>query len=62
MGKNNFPIAGRTWNATTMAYQNTASKVQYVVIFDSQTGLILAYTESSPAQYTVRNLASVVGL
>jgi hypothetical protein len=39
---------GMTWAATTISYQNQSTQVQYMCIFETKTGLYLAYSESSP--------------
>lgn len=49
-GKGPYSYRGRTWNATTISYQNPSTGWQLVCTFDSQTGLILAYSETSPGE------------
>ena len=61
MGRNQVTYGGRTWDGTSMVYQNPASGVQYFVVFDTQSGLILAYSENSPAQQTFRHLRAISG-
>jgi hypothetical protein len=61
VGRNNVNYGGRTWDATTMAYQNPASGTQFVVTYDNASGLILAYSESSPAQQVFRHIRSISG-
>ena len=50
MGQAPYSYGGRSWSATTMSYQNPATGVQFMIIFDSKTGLVLAYSETSPGQ------------
>ena len=59
MGRSPSTYGGRTWDGTTMVYQNPASGTQYMVIFDTASGLILAYSESTPAQQTFKHLRYV---
>lgn len=62
MGNAPYNVAGKTWAATTMSYSNPATGVQYMCIFETKTGLILAYAEISPAQQVHTYLRSVSGL
>jgi hypothetical protein len=50
MGQGPYNVAGKTWAATTMTYQNPASGVQLSTVFETKTGLVLAHAENSPAQ------------
>ncbi len=49
-GKGPYSYGGRTWDATTMSYENPSTGWQVLLIFESKTGLILAYSENSPGQ------------
>lgn len=50
MGRAPYSYGGRTWDAVTMSYQNPATGIQLMAVYDAKSGLILAYSESSPAQ------------
>src|SRR5215467_3402387 len=50
VGRGPYSRAGRSWDATTISYQNPATGWELVCIFDSKTGLVLAYSETSPGQ------------
>lgn len=50
VGKGPYSYRGRSWNATTISYQNPSTGWQLVCTFESQTGLILAYSETSPGE------------
>jgi hypothetical protein len=50
MGSAPYSYNGKTWAATTMSYQNPATGWQLMCIFETKTGLMLAYSETSPAQ------------
>ena len=45
-----YSAAGRNWDATMMSYQNPGSGVVYSVIYDTQSGLILAYNHEYPSE------------
>jgi hypothetical protein len=49
-GTGPYTLNGKTWSGTMLVYENSASKVQYVCTFDSKTGLVLQYSESSPSE------------
>jgi hypothetical protein len=49
-GTGPYTLNGKTWTGTMMVYENAASGVQLVCTFDSKTGLILQYSESSPSE------------
>lgn len=50
VGSAPYSIGGKTWAASTMSYQNPATGVQFACTFETKTGLILAYSETSPAE------------
>ncbi len=50
VGRGPYSYGGRSWSGVTLTYQNPATGWQYLLIFDSNTGLILAYSENSPGQ------------
>src|SRR5262249_42859284 len=56
-----FTVAGRTWNAVTMTSANTGSGVQFQVVFDANSGLILDYSEHYPTQEVVLLLRGLTG-
>jgi hypothetical protein len=49
-GQGPYNIAGKTWAATTMTYQNQASGVRLTTIFETKSGLVLAHAENFPTQ------------
>jgi len=49
-GTGPYTLHGKTWSGTMIVYENAASKVQNVCTFDSKTGLVLQYSESSPSE------------
>lgn len=49
-GTGPYTLNGKTWTGTLMVYENAASGVQLVCTFDSKSGLILQYSESSPSE------------
>ncbi|MFZ0818732.1 MAG: hypothetical protein WAM91_01590 [Candidatus Acidiferrales bacterium] len=61
MGNSPYSYGGKTWAATTMSYQNPANGVQYMCVFETKTGLIVAYSESNPTQQVHTYLRSVSG-
>jgi hypothetical protein len=56
IGTSHFTVAGVTWNAVTMAYSNAASGVEYVTIFDTNSGLILQTAEYFPTEEIIQTL------
>jgi hypothetical protein len=54
-------VAGVTWTAVTMAYTNAASGVQFVTIFDVNSGLILEYSEHYPSEEVILTLRGLAG-
>jgi hypothetical protein len=50
MGSAPYSYGGRTWAATTMSYSNPATGVQYMCVFETKSGLILASAETYPTQ------------
>ena len=50
VGKGPYSYRGRSWDATTISYQNPATGWQLVCTFESRSGLVLAYSETSPGQ------------
>ena len=44
-----------------MSYQNPATGVQYMCVFETRTGLIVAYAEINPAQQVHTYLRGVSG-
>lgn len=50
VGTGPYTIAGRTWKATTMNYRNGATGTELLCIFETETGMVLAYAETSPSQ------------
>jgi hypothetical protein len=49
-GHSPYSYGGHTWDATTMSYNNPATGWQLFMVFETKTGLVLAYAETSPAQ------------
>lgn len=45
-----YYAADRNWDATMMVYQNPGSGVTYSVIYDTQSGLVLAYSHEYPSE------------
>jgi len=60
-GTGPYTLNGKTWTGTLMVYENPASGVQLVCTFDSQTGLVLQYSESSPSQQVHTYFRSMSG-
>jgi len=50
VGQGPYTYAGKTWDSTMLAYQNPQTGVEYVVSYETRTGLILASSETSPRQ------------
>ena len=50
VGTNVYAVAGKRWNATTMSYQNPSTGWKLLLVFETKTGLVLAYTETNPAE------------
>jgi hypothetical protein len=50
MGSAPYTYGGRTWAASTISYVNQASGTQLMCVFETKTGLILAYSETTPAE------------
>jgi hypothetical protein len=61
MGSAPYSYGGKVWAATTMSYQNPATGVQLMCVFETRTGLILAYSESTPSQQVHTYLRAVSG-
>jgi hypothetical protein len=61
IGNSPYSYGGKTWAARTMSYQNPASGVQSMCVFETKTGLIVAYSEGSPSQQVHTYLRSVSG-
>ncbi len=51
-----YSVAGRNWDAAIMSYQNPGSGVIYSVIYDTESGLVLAYSHDYPTQKTYLTL------
>ncbi|HJX84182.1 MAG TPA: hypothetical protein VJ723_07555, partial [Candidatus Angelobacter sp.] len=49
-GRSPYSYGGHTWDSTTMTYNNPATGWQLFAVFETKTGLILAYSETSPGQ------------
>ncbi len=49
-GHSPYSYGGHTWDSTTMSYNNPATGWQLFAVFETKTGLILAYSETSPGQ------------
>lgn len=49
-GKGPYSLHGQSWTAGTLSYNNPDTGWQIVCIFDSKTGLVLAYSETSPGE------------
>ena len=60
-GTGPYALNGKTWTGTLMTYENAASGVQLVCTFDSQNGLILQYSESSPSEQVHTYFRSMSG-
>jgi hypothetical protein len=45
-----YSAAGRNWDAATMIYQNPGSGVSYTIVYDTQSGLVLAYNHEYPSE------------
>jgi hypothetical protein len=56
VGTSPFSYNGKTWAATTMAYQSNG--VQYHCIFETTTGLIVSYSETYPTEQVIIYLRS----
>jgi hypothetical protein len=50
LGETAYSAMGRDWDAATMVYQNPGSGVTYTVIYDTQSGLILAGSHEYPSE------------
>lgn len=61
VGKGPYSYGGRRWDATTISYQNPATGWQFVCTFESKTGLVLAYSETSPGQQVHTYFRSMSG-
>jgi hypothetical protein len=61
MGSAPYSYNGRTWDATTMSYQNQATGWQLMCVFETKSGLIIAYSETSPAQQVHTYFRSMSG-
>lgn len=48
--RRDYLAAGRNWDAAMMIYQNTGSGVTFSVIYDTQSGLVLAYSHEYPSE------------
>jgi hypothetical protein len=62
MGSGPYTYNGKTWAASTISYQNPATGVQLMCVFETKSGLIIAYSETSPAQQVHTYLRSVSGI
>lgn len=60
-GTGPYTLNGKTWSGTLMTYENAATGVQLVCTFDSATGLILQYSESSPSEQVHTYFRSMSG-
>jgi hypothetical protein len=49
-GHSPYSYGGHTWDSTTMSYKNPATGWQLFMVFETKTGLVLAYSETSPGQ------------
>ncbi len=58
IGKTPYSAMGRNWDAATMVYQNPGSGVTYTVIYDTQSGLILAGSHEYPSEKIYMTLQS----
>jgi hypothetical protein len=47
VGKGDYTVRGRKWQATTIAWQDPNTGGKSELIFDSKTGLMLAFSEKS---------------
>lgn len=61
VGRGPYSRAGRNWDATTISYQNPSTGWQLVCIFDSKSGLVLAYSETSPGEQVHTYFRSMSG-
>jgi hypothetical protein len=61
IGKGPYSLRGRSWNAATLNYNNPATGWNIVCIFDSKTGLVLAYSETSPGEQVHTYFRSMSG-
>lgn len=58
LGETTYSAMGRDWDAATMVYQNPGSGVTYTVIYDTQSGLILAGSHEYPSEKIYMTLQS----
>ncbi|MFB3764543.1 MAG: hypothetical protein ACE14P_04765 [Methanotrichaceae archaeon] len=58
LGRMPYSSMSRTWNAATMVYKNPGSGVTYTVIYDTQSGLVLAYSHEYPSEKIYLTLQS----
>src|ERR1700674_1181179 len=49
-GRSPYSYGGHIWDGTTMSYHNPATGWQLFMVFETKTGLVLAYSETSPGQ------------
>lgn len=61
MGSAPYTYNGKTWAASTLSYQNPATGVQLVTIFETKSGLVLAHSETYPTQQVHTYLRSISG-
>ena len=61
VGRGPYAYGGRTWSGATLSYQNPATGFQYVLTFDTKTGLVLAYSETSPGEQVHTYFRSMSG-
>lgn len=57
-GKTAYSVAGRDWDATMMVYQNPQNGVTYTVIYDTNSGLVLAASHEYPSEKIYLTLQS----
>lgn len=50
VGRGPYRLGGKVWNATTMSYQNAATGWKSMIVFETKTGLVLAYSEANPSE------------
>lgn len=58
LNKMAYSAADRNWDATMMAYKNQGSGVTFSVIYDTKSGLVLAYSHEYPSEKSYMTLQS----
>jgi hypothetical protein len=61
MGAAPYPLNGKTWAASTLSYQNQASGVQLMTVFETKSGLVIAHSETYPTQQVHSYIRTISG-